>query len=54
MVLTRVDLGHVQGRAADGSFNFVISEFWDCEILVLAGWTGHRFRRIEGTCQPSK
>lgn len=29
--------------------NFVISEFWDSEIRVLAGWTGHRFRRIEGT-----
>jgi 3-phenylpropionate/cinnamic acid dioxygenase small subunit len=29
--------------------NFVISEFWDDEIRVLAGWTGHRFRRIDGT-----
>lgn len=29
--------------------NFAISEFWDGEIRVLAGWTGHRFRRIGGT-----
>ncbi|ARP99814.1 aromatic-ring-hydroxylating dioxygenase subunit beta [Pseudorhodoplanes sinuspersici] len=28
--------------------NFAISEFWDGEIRVLAGWTGHRFRRIGG------
>lgn len=28
--------------------NFAISEFWDGEIRVLAGWTGHRFRKIEG------
>jgi benzoate/toluate 1,2-dioxygenase beta subunit len=27
--------------------NFAISEFWDGEIRVLAGWTGHRFRRID-------
>jgi benzoate/toluate 1,2-dioxygenase beta subunit len=26
--------------------NFAISEFWDGEIRVLAGWTGHRFRRV--------
>jgi len=25
--------------------NFLISEFWDGEIRMLAGWTGHRFRR---------
>ncbi len=29
--------------------NFSISEFWDGEIRMLAGWCGHRFRRIEGT-----
>jgi benzoate/toluate 1,2-dioxygenase beta subunit len=29
--------------------NFAISEFWDSEIRVLAGWSGHRFRRIDGT-----
>ena len=29
--------------------NFAISEFWDGEIRVLAGWTGHRFRRIGET-----
>ncbi len=28
--------------------NFAISEFWDGEIRVLAGWSGHRFRRIDG------
>lgn len=27
--------------------NFSISEFWDGEIRVLAGWAGHRFRKIE-------
>ena len=26
--------------------NFSISEFWDNEIRALAGWTGHRFRKI--------
>jgi 3-phenylpropionate/cinnamic acid dioxygenase small subunit len=26
--------------------NFAISEFWDGEIRVLAGWAGHRFRKI--------
>ncbi len=26
--------------------NFLISEFWDGEIRVLAGWTGHRLRKI--------
>jgi len=28
--------------------NFSISEFWDGEIRVLAGWTGHRFRKDNG------
>lgn len=28
--------------------NFAISEFWDGEIRVLAGWAAHRFRRTEG------
>ena len=28
--------------------NFSISEFWDNEIRALAGWTGHRFRKIDG------
>ena len=28
--------------------NFAISEFWDGETRMLAGWTGHRFRNIEG------
>jgi 3-phenylpropionate/cinnamic acid dioxygenase small subunit len=28
--------------------NFVISEFWDGEIRMLAGWSGHRFHRIDG------
>jgi benzoate/toluate 1,2-dioxygenase beta subunit len=28
--------------------NFSISEFWDGEIRVLAGWTGHRFRKHDG------
>lgn len=28
--------------------NFSISEFWDGEIRVLAGWTGHRFRKEDG------
>lgn len=28
--------------------NFAISEFWDGEIRMLAGWTGHRFRRQDG------
>jgi 3-phenylpropionate/cinnamic acid dioxygenase small subunit len=27
--------------------NFAISEFWDGEIRVLAGWAGHRFRMID-------
>jgi len=26
--------------------SFVISEFWDREIRQLAGWAGHRFRKI--------
>jgi 3-phenylpropionate/cinnamic acid dioxygenase small subunit len=26
----------------------VISEFWDGEIRMLAGWAGHRFRKIDG------
>jgi 3-phenylpropionate/cinnamic acid dioxygenase small subunit len=29
--------------------NFAISEFWDGEIRMLAGWTGHRFRNLAGT-----
>ena len=29
--------------------NFAISEFWDGEIRMLAGWTGHRFRNSHGT-----
>ncbi len=28
--------------------NFSISEFWDGEIRVLAGWAAHRLLRIEG------
>jgi len=28
--------------------NFAISEFWDGEIRVLAGWAGHRFRKVAG------
>ncbi len=28
--------------------NFSISEFWDGEIRVLAGWAAHRLRKIEG------
>jgi len=28
--------------------NFAISEFWDGEIRVLAGWAGHRFRSVGG------
>jgi benzoate/toluate 1,2-dioxygenase beta subunit len=28
--------------------NFAISEFWDGETRVLAGWSGHRFRRLDG------
>lgn len=27
--------------------NFAISEFWDGEIRMLAGWAGHRFRKID-------
>lgn len=30
------------------SSNFAITEFWDGEIRMLAGWTGHRFRKIDG------
>jgi 3-phenylpropionate/cinnamic acid dioxygenase small subunit len=26
--------------------NFSISEFWDGEVRVLAGWAGHRLRKI--------
>lgn len=26
---------------------FLISEFWDGETRVLAGWTGHRFRHVD-------
>ena len=29
--------------------NFAVSEFWDGETRVLAGWTGHRFRRHDNT-----
>jgi 3-phenylpropionate/cinnamic acid dioxygenase small subunit len=28
--------------------NFAISEFWDDEIRVLAGWTAHRMRKTGG------
>ncbi len=28
--------------------NFVIHEFWDDETRQLAGWAGHRFRRVGG------
>jgi benzoate/toluate 1,2-dioxygenase beta subunit len=28
--------------------NFSISEFWDGETRVLAGWAGHRFRNFGG------
>jgi len=28
--------------------NFSISEFWDGEIRLLAGWAGHRFRKTDG------
>jgi 3-phenylpropionate/cinnamic acid dioxygenase small subunit len=28
--------------------NFLIHEFWDDETRALAGWAGHRFRRIDG------
>jgi benzoate/toluate 1,2-dioxygenase beta subunit len=27
--------------------NFAISEFWDSEVRVLAGWAGHRFRKVD-------
>jgi 3-phenylpropionate/cinnamic acid dioxygenase small subunit len=27
--------------------NFLISEFWDGEVRMLAGWSGHRFRKVE-------
>lgn len=27
--------------------NFLISEFWDGESRTLAGWSGHRFRKID-------
>jgi len=28
--------------------NFLINEFWDDETRALAGWAGHRFRRLGG------
>jgi benzoate/toluate 1,2-dioxygenase beta subunit len=28
--------------------NFQINEFWDDETRILAGWAGHRFRKIDG------
>lgn len=28
--------------------NFQINEFWDDETRVLAGWAGHRFRKVDG------
>jgi benzoate/toluate 1,2-dioxygenase beta subunit len=28
--------------------NFLIHEFWDDETRALAGWAGHRFRRLGG------
>ncbi len=28
--------------------NFAISEFWDGDTRVLAGWAGHRFRKSDG------
>jgi 3-phenylpropionate/cinnamic acid dioxygenase small subunit len=27
--------------------NFILSEFWDGDIRMLAGWNGHRFRKID-------
>jgi 3-phenylpropionate/cinnamic acid dioxygenase small subunit len=40
-----------RGRIADQRMvraNFIISEFWDNEIRTLCGWTGHRFRKLDG------
>ena len=36
--------------------NFLISEFWDDETRVLAGWGGHRFRKTtaNGGSRPSR
>jgi benzoate/toluate 1,2-dioxygenase beta subunit len=28
--------------------NFAISEFWDGDMRILAGWAGHRFRKSDG------
>jgi 3-phenylpropionate/cinnamic acid dioxygenase small subunit len=28
--------------------NFAISEFWDGDTRILAGWAGHRFRNSDG------
>jgi len=28
--------------------NFQINEFWDGEMRLLAGWTGHRFVEVDG------
>jgi benzoate/toluate 1,2-dioxygenase beta subunit len=28
--------------------NFLISEFWDGDTRTLAGWAGHRFRKLDG------
>jgi benzoate/toluate 1,2-dioxygenase beta subunit len=40
-----------RGRADDQRMvrsNFIISEFWDNEIRMLSGWTGHRFGKLNG------
>jgi 3-phenylpropionate/cinnamic acid dioxygenase small subunit len=40
-----------RGRTGDQRMvrsNFIISEFWDNEIRMLSGWTGHRFRKLDG------
>jgi benzoate/toluate 1,2-dioxygenase beta subunit len=28
--------------------NFLISEFWDDETRILAGWAGYRVRALDG------
>ena len=38
--------GRAEQRMVRSTFS--ISEFWDSQIRVLAGWCGHRFRKVDG------
>ena len=44
---SRCSIAEPRTKARAFQFSF-INEFWDNEIQILAGWAGHRFRRVNG------